>query len=103
MAAFSRLEMPLEWMKMDITSFWDVSDLPMFFARVTHDQENSSLHEYTCLVGDIYVLYTFSSGTSADIMKVGGYKLSALEIEAVLLEAKISSFLCFSFQNSFEC
>lgn len=27
------------------------------------------------------------TGTSADIMKVGGYKLSALEIEAVLLEA----------------
>lgn len=27
-----------------------------------------------------------SSGTNADIMKVGGYKLSALEIEAVLLE-----------------
>lgn len=31
------------------------------------------------------------SGTSADIMKVGGYKLSALEIEAVLLEASICS------------
>lgn len=28
------------------------------------------------------------SGTNADIMKVGGYKLSALEIEAVLLEVK---------------
>lgn len=27
-----------------------------------------------------------NSGTNADIMKVGGYKLSALEIEAVLLE-----------------
>lgn len=26
------------------------------------------------------------SGTSADIMKVGGYKLSALEIESVLLQ-----------------
>ncbi|KAF3334260.1 malonate--CoA ligase-like protein [Carex littledalei] len=28
----------------------------------------------------------FKTGTNADIMKVGGYKLSALEIEAVLLE-----------------
>lgn len=28
------------------------------------------------------------SGTSADIMKVGGYKLSALEIESTLLEVK---------------
>ena len=27
-----------------------------------------------------------NAGTNADIMKVGGYKLSALEIEAVLLE-----------------
>lgn len=26
------------------------------------------------------------AGTNADIMKFGGYKLSALEIEAVLLE-----------------
>lgn len=31
----------------------------------------------------------YSSGTSADIMKVGGYKLSALEIESVLLEVAI--------------
>lgn len=30
------------------------------------------------------------SGTSADIMKVGGYKLSALEIESVILEASTS-------------
>lgn len=36
------------------------------------------------------------SGTSADIMKVGGYKLSALEIESVLLE--VSN--CFLFQFS---
>jgi acyl-coenzyme A synthetase/AMP-(fatty) acid ligase len=28
----------------------------------------------------------FHTGTSADIMKVGGYKLSALEIESALLE-----------------
>ena len=28
----------------------------------------------------------FLTGTNADIMKAGGYKLSALEIEAVLLE-----------------
>lgn len=27
------------------------------------------------------------TGTNVDIMKVGGYKLSALEIEAVILEA----------------
>lgn len=31
------------------------------------------------------IFFSFS-GTNADIMKVGGYKLSALEIEAVLLE-----------------
>lgn len=30
------------------------------------------------------------AGTNADIMKVGGYKLSALEIEAILLEARKS-------------
>lgn len=28
-------------------------------------------------------------GTNADIMKVGGYKLSALEIESVLLQVNI--------------
>ncbi|XP_073285179.1 probable CoA ligase CCL8 [Primulina huaijiensis] len=32
--------------------------------------------------------------TNADIMKVGGYKLSALEIEAVLLEHPIISECC---------
>jgi acyl-CoA synthetase (AMP-forming)/AMP-acid ligase II len=30
----------------------------------------------------------FGEGTSVDILKVAGYKLSALEIEAVLLEVK---------------
>lgn len=34
----------------------------------------------------LFPLFVFS-GTSADIMKVGGYKLSALGIEAILLEA----------------
>ena len=29
------------------------------------------------------------SGTSADIMKVGGYKLSALEIESAILEVRL--------------
>jgi cyanate permease len=36
-----------------------------------------------------YLLASFAlpcAGTNADIMKFGGYKLSALEIEAVLLE-----------------
>lgn len=37
-------------------------------------------------------LYLSFAGTNADIMKVGGYKLSALEIEAVLLEASTSLF-----------
>lgn len=37
--------------------------------------EHSSLHNFFVL-----------PGTSADIMKVGGYKLSALEIESILLE-----------------
>ena len=35
------------------------------------------------------------SGTSADIMKVGGYKLSALEIESTLLEVNINIHLSF--------
>lgn len=34
------------------------------------------------------------AGTNADIMKVGGYKLSALEIEAILLEHKAVSECC---------
>ena len=34
----------------------------------------------------IYSFVLTYAGTNADIMKVGGYKLSALEIEAVLLE-----------------
>lgn len=33
------------------------------------------------------MITTCISGTNADIMKVGGYKLSALEIESVILEA----------------
>lgn len=40
----------------------------------------------------IFVIFDFSAGTNADIMKVGGYKLSALDIEAVLLEASAPSF-----------
>lgn len=36
-------------------------------------------------------------GTSADIMKVGGYKLSALEIESTLLEVTLTSVLSFIF------
>lgn len=36
-------------------------------------------------------LLWFRSGTSADIMKVGGYKLSALEIESTLLEVMLTS------------
>lgn len=34
----------------------------------------------------VHKIYALQSGTNADIMKVGGYKLSALEIEAILLE-----------------
>jgi acyl-coenzyme A synthetase/AMP-(fatty) acid ligase len=37
-----------------------------------------------------YDSFVYLSGTSADIMKVGGYKLSALEIESVILEASTS-------------
>ena len=33
-----------------------------------------------------FLVYFHSAGSSADIMKVGGYKLSALEIESIILE-----------------
>lgn len=38
----------------------------------------------------LLIIFLLNLGTSADIMKVGGYKLSALEIEAVLLEVSLS-------------
>jgi len=41
-------------------------------------------------------LCTFSTcltGTNADIIKAGGYKLSALEIESVIIEASCYHFL----------
>ncbi|RZC75632.1 hypothetical protein C5167_051116 [Papaver somniferum] len=38
--------------------------------------------------------YAALAGTNADIMKVGGYKLSALEIEAVILEHPVVSECC---------
>lgn len=34
----------------------------------------------------LLMLYCCSPGNNADIMKVGGYKLSALEIEATILD-----------------
>lgn len=43
----------------------------------------------------MFILYLYQSftslGNSADIMKVGGYKLSALEIEATLLDVSSRS------------
>lgn len=38
------------------------------------------------LSSEVHKDLMFHTGTSADIMKVGGYKLSALEIESALLE-----------------
>lgn len=40
----------------------------------------------------VYILY-FLSGKNADIIKNGGYKLSALEIESVIVEASGYHFL----------
>lgn len=47
----------------------------------------------------------FYIGTSADIMKVGGYKLSALEIESILLEvmSPYFHFAAFVVCNDWDC
>lgn len=80
----SKLEMPPEWMKTDTISSWDVSTF--------------NVSKISSLKGFYYDSMTYitelsrNSGTNADILKVGGYKLSALEIEAVLLEVCFSSF-----------
>lgn len=83
MVVSSKLEMPPEWMKMDTISSWDVSAFN--FSKI------SSLEGFYYGV-DLYNSLSHNSGTNADILKVGGYKLSALEIEAVLLEVCVSSF-----------
>lgn len=68
-----------------------------------HHLVNCSFLFWVCVLFSLNATY---SGTSADIMKVGGYKLSALEIESVLLEVRFYpslpqfflhqfSFLCF--------
>jgi hypothetical protein len=44
----------------------------------------------------VYILYCLT-GTNADIIKAGGYKLSALEIESVIIEAS-----CYHF-SSYGC
>ena len=40
-----------------------------------------------------FIFSTCLSGTNADIIKAGGYKLSALEIESVIIEASGYHFL----------